>query len=103
MILKTLLGVLGKTASEEPVKYLGGMIAKKNLAPTSHTPISTEKERKVKKQRTGLSDTVKSFMGRSRATIVCSVCNTTYYEGALDFLSDEVKSCPACDNGKDEQ
>ena len=103
MILKTLLSVLGKTASEDPVKYLGGMSAKKSPVQTLPMPISTEKESKVKKQKNGLSDTVKSFMGRSRATIVCSVCNTTYYEGALDFLSDEVKSCPACDNGKDEQ
>ena len=103
MILKTLLNVLGKTASEEPVKYLGGTSAKKNPVQALPTPISTGKERKVKKQKNGLSDTVKSFMNRSRATIVCSVCNTTYYEGALDFLSDEIKSCPVCDNGKDEQ
>ncbi len=104
MILKKLLNVLGKTASEETVKYLGGaptVNAKKKDAQASQKPISTVKENKVKKQKTGLSDTVKSFMGRSRATIVCSVCNTTYYEGALDFLSDEIKSCPNCDNGKD--
>jgi len=101
MILKTLLNVLGKTASEEPVKYLGGMSAKKKDAQTSQSNTSMLKESAVKKQKNGLNDTVKSFMNRSRSTIVCPVCNTTYYEGALDFLSDEPKSCPSCDNGKD--
>jgi rubrerythrin len=106
MILKTLLNVLSKTASDESVKYLGGaptVNAKKKLAQTSHSHTYTGKESKVKKRKSGLNDTVKSFMNRSRGTLVCSVCNTTYYEGALDFLSDEIKSCPLCDNGKDEQ
>jgi len=105
MILTRLLNALGKTASEETVKYLGGaptVNAKKNSAQTSHTLISTKKENKVKKQKNGLSFTAKSFMNRSRSTIVCPVCNTTYYEGALDFLSDEPKSCPVCDDRKEE-
>jgi len=104
MILKTLLNVLGKTVEGESVKYLGGaptVNAKKKDAQTSHSHTSTEKESKVKKQKNGLNDTVKSFMNRSRSAIVCPVCNTTYYEGALDFLSDEPKCCPSCDNGKD--
>jgi len=101
MILKTLLNVLGKTASEEPVKYLGGMSAKKKDAQTSQSNTSMLKESAVKKQKNGLNDSVKSFMNRSRSTMVCPVCNTTYYEGALDFLSDEPKSCPSCDNRKD--
>jgi rubrerythrin len=104
MILKTLLNALSKTASEETVKYLGGAPtenAKKKDAQTSQSNTSILKESAVKKQKNGLNDTVKSFMNRSRSTNVCPVCNTTYYEGALDFLSDELKSCPACDNGKD--
>lgn len=105
MILTRLLNALNKTAEGESVKYLGGaptVNAKKKDAQTSHSHTYIEKESKVKKQKNGLNDTVKSFMNRSRSTIVCSVCNTTYYEGALDFLSDEPKSCPSCDNGKDE-
>lgn len=89
MILTRLLNALNKTASEETVKYLGGaptVNAKKNSAQTSHSNTCLLKESKVKKQKNGLNDTVKSFMNRSRSTIVCPVCNTTYYEGALDFL-----------------
>lgn len=58
-------------------------------------------EKSQMKQKSGSRVTKKSFMNRLRDTKVCSVCNTTYYEGALDFLSDEI-SCPRCDNGKDE-
>jgi rubrerythrin len=105
MILTRLLNALNKTAEGESVKYLGGaptVNAKKKAAQTSQSNTSILKESAVKKQKNGLTNTVKSFMNRSRSTIVCSVCNTTYYEGALDFLSDEPKSCPSCDNGKDE-
>jgi hypothetical protein len=105
MILKTLLNVLSKTASDESVKYLGGNLtanANKNSAQTSQSNTSTPKESVVKKQSNGLRDTTKNFMNRSRTTRICDKCNTTYYEGALDFLSDEKRYCPVCDNGKDD-
>ena len=58
-------------------------------------------EKSLMKQKDGCIITTKTFMNRSRTTNRCLVCNTTYYEGALDFLSDEI-SCPRCVNGKDE-
>ena len=105
MILKRLLSAINKTASEGSVKYLGGaptVNANKNSVQASQLNTSTLKENGVKKQLNGLEDTTKNFMKRSRTTRFCNKCNTTYYEGALDFLSDEKQYCPVCDNGKDD-
>ena len=105
MILKRLLSAINKTASEGSVKYLGGaptVNAKKASVQTSQSNTSIPKESAVKKQLNGLKDITKNFMNRSRTTRICDKCNTTYYEGALDFLSDEKRYCPVCDNGKDD-
>ena len=53
------------------------------------------------KRENGYKSVTQSFFGISRAERHCDKCNTTYYEGALDFLLDEF-SCPRCVNGKDE-
>jgi len=105
MILKRLLDALDKTAKDATVAYLGGaptVNAKKASVQTSQSNTSIPKESAVKKQLNGLKDTTKNFMNRSRTTRICDKCNTTYYEGALDFLSDEKRYCPVCDNGKDD-
>ena len=65
--------------------------------------LDTKKSRTEKsqmKRNAGSVGTTKTFMNRLRTISRCPVCNTTYYEGALDFLSDEI-SCPNCSNGKD--
>ena len=50
----------------------------------------------------GYHDITQSFLGRSRAVRKCPVCGEEYWEGALDFLSDEFV-CPNCENRKEEE
>ena len=60
------------------------------------------KERCLMKDDGGYRDVTQSFLGRMREVRRCPVCGEEYWEGALDFLSDEFV-CPSCENGKEEE